>query len=56
LMGSGHAPTPVAVTADEMHRFFDAKVACICVRLPAMLLHRCSQPPLRAVFYAFSVR
>ena len=26
-MGRGHAPTPVAVSADEMHCFFDAKVA-----------------------------
>ena len=27
LMGRGHSPTPNAVSADEMHRFFDAKVA-----------------------------
>ena len=38
LMGRGNTPTSANVNADEMHRFFDAKVAGICAST-------CDAPP-----------
>jgi hypothetical protein len=42
LMGHGRAPTPSAVDADGLHRFFDEKVAAIAQR-QTMHQQRCSR-------------
>jgi len=56
LMGRGRAPINDVVSADDIHHFFDTKVAAVRASILVMLLHRRSLPSRWAVFCASFVR